>query len=118
MFHEPGSTSKPDLKFVHAFDTITSHTEAARFIEDWIRKRKHSPADFKVDLPHLMENAIQIRAVLKHVAGQKPSSDKENTAEEKDEKPANKVQIFSQTLHQSDEDFTFNFLINFLEACS
>ena len=64
VFQEPGTTEEPDLKFVHAFDTITSFHEAAQFIEDWIRRKKHSPHDFRRDLPELMDNALLIRAVL------------------------------------------------------
>ena len=118
-FHEPGSTAKSDSKFVHGFDSITSFPESARFIEDWIRRKKHSPANFKSDLPLLMETALLIRAIQKHVETLSPSADKENTTSEKQASmPAEKVQIFSQKLNQSEQDFTFNFLINLLEACS
>ena len=98
-FHEPGSTTKPDCRFVHGFDQISSFPEAARFIEDWIRRKKHSPANFKNDLPSLMETALLIRAIHKHIEALSPSADKENAAcDKKEETHVEKVQIFSQKL--------------------
>ena len=79
-FYDNGKAppSKPDLNFVHGFDSINSFWDAAIFIEDWIRKKKHVPGEVARDLPVLMERALLIRAILRHVG--EPTSPKHPSA--------------------------------------
>ena len=84
MFYDSGKPPrKPDPTFVHGFDSINSFWDAAIFIENWIRRKNHSPGAVARDLPALMENALLIRAILRHVgtpsSTQQPSTGKENS---------------------------------------
>ena len=110
VFYDTGKAppANPNLEFVHAFDSINSFWEAAGFIGEWIRKLKHSPGEIARDLPTLMENALLIRAILRHVGkgtpAQQPSMGKENisndpaASEKQPQATAKDGRIFSRDL--------------------
>ena len=77
-----------NLQFVLVFDTITSFRDAAYFIIDWIRKKKHTTQEVARDIPALVENALLIREILRYidVSTHYPSTDKENVNVDSSEK--------------------------------
>ena len=71
---------RTNLQFILIFDTITSFRDAAYFIIDWIRKKKHTPGEVARDLPALIKNALLIRQSMRceDALLPQPSMDKEN----------------------------------------
>lgn len=91
------------MKVVHAFDSFTSFTEAATFIEEALASKLCRPLDFAVDFAAVLERARLIRHIL---GGMK------NQPEEC------KTLILTQDLTSSSTDFFFHFNLALIESMS
>ena len=101
-----------------AFDTFGSFIRAASFIEDWIRTKKNNPTDFANDFPAVLNRGILIRKILLHMRKDIPVQKDQNGAILNPEVRQVHQLIFTKELFSSEDDFTFYFTINLLEACS
>jgi len=108
------------MKFVQAFDTFGSFMKAASFIEDWIRTKKNNPTDFANDFPAVLNRGLLVRKILLHMRkdqGGVPLKDANGAVLNPEVRQVHQL-IYTKELYGSEDDYSFFFTINLLEACS
>ena len=94
--------------------------KAASFIEDWIRTKKNNPTDFANDFPAVLNRGLLIRKILLYMRkehGGLPQKDQNGAIINPEVRQVHQL-IFTKEQYDSEDDFSFFFTINLLEACS
>lgn len=88
------------MTFVSQFDKFTSFEQAAAFIEDWIRVKKHNSTDFTSDFPAVLERGKQIRSLLLKMNTQEVGH-----------------LILTKKMCTTEHEYVFYFTVQLLEYC-
>jgi hypothetical protein len=91
-----------NVQFVGKFFEFISFEQAADFIYDWIKVKKHNATEFTQDYPALIGSALEFKKELKEGKKQKFSED----------------QIMAVAFELSDSDYIVKFSLGLLGACS
>lgn len=112
-----------NIEFVKAFDCFSTFKRVSNYIEDWIRAKRHNATDFATDFPAIINRGLLIRRLLLKVRKERGANSGEIEFDHKGDPIEPEIRqvhlrILTKKLYLTEDDYTFFFALDLLEACS